>query len=70
MTVKGKLEVHLLHIVMPEGVPMTGKEQQALIDDSTFRQRLDAAVRAIEHTPLLLPDEWQAASDWVCEGKQ
>lgn len=69
MTVRGKCEVHALHFVCPEGVPLTAKEQQALIDNSTFQQRLDAVIRGLEHGPLILNDEFIEAARWINEGR-
>ena len=65
MTVKDKLSVHLEHIVLPEGVPLTAKQQQVYRDASDEPQRRAAIDRARVRIPFLLPEEEHEAEDWA-----
>ncbi len=65
MSVDQKLEVHLLHIVAPIGVPLTAKEQLSLCALADRAQRQAAFDRARIKNPLLLPDEELEAERWV-----
>jgi hypothetical protein len=65
MTVEGKLEVHLVHLVAPKGVPLTGRQIQKLCDEATREQREAAYMRSLKHIPFVLEDELEAAKRWV-----
>jgi len=68
MTVTMKLRVHLGHVVMPEGVPLTGKQITELCDRAGEDQRRAALERARVHVPLLLPGEETEAEMWARGG--
>lgn len=67
---QNKLLVHLVHIVSPIGVPLTGKQQLQLCAAADRAQRLAAVDRARVKVPFLLPDEEDAAQKWVDEVKR
>lgn len=65
MDTEQKLNVHLEHIVMPEGVPMNAKQVLELCDRADEAQRMAAIDRARIRVPFLLPDEEKAALRWA-----
>jgi hypothetical protein len=65
MSIEDKLNVHLEHIVMPEGVPLNAKQVLELCDRATQADRIAALQRARKKNPLILPDEEKAAKRWV-----
>lgn len=65
MTVEDKLSVHLLHVVMPLGVPLTAKQQLELCDKADRAQRQAAIDRSRVRSPFLLPDEETEARMWL-----
>jgi hypothetical protein len=69
MTVIEKLIVHLLHIVSPVGIPLTGPEQRKVLAEADEPQRRAAIDRARVRIPFLLPDEEVEAEMWAREGR-
>lgn len=65
MSTEDKLNVHLEHIVMPEGVPMNAKQVLELCDHADEAQRMAAIDRARIRIPFLLPDEERDALRWA-----
>ena len=65
MTVETKLYVHLEHIVLPLGVPLTAKQQLEYCDRADYAQRMAAIDRARIKSPFLLPDEEREAQRWA-----
>ena len=65
MDAESKLNVHLEHIVMPLGVPLSAKEVLELCDRADYAQRMAALDRARVKSPFLLPDEERDALRWV-----
>lgn len=67
MDVNDKLLAHLVHIVAPLGVPLTGAQLTELCSKADRAQREAAVDRARIRVPLLLPDEEYEAADWIAE---
>lgn len=65
MTAEQKLNVHLVHIVSPIGVPLTAMQQLDLCDRADYAQRMAAIDRARIKIPFLLPDEEREAQRWA-----
>ena len=65
MSTKDKLCVHLNSIVSPEGVPLTAKQQIALMQAADEPQRRAAIDRSRVKIPFLLPDEETEAEMWA-----
>ncbi len=69
MDTETKLNYHLEHIVMPQGVPMDAKQVLDLCDRATKGQRAQAFHRATIHNPLLLMDEFERGQRWISGGQ-
>ncbi len=69
MTAQQKLLSHLVSIVSPIGVPLTGAQQTDLCAAADENQRRQAVARALEKTPLLLEDERISGELWARAGK-
>jgi hypothetical protein len=70
VTTEQKLNAHLEHIVMPEGVPLSASQVLALCDQADYAQRMAAIDRARTRNPFLLPDEEREAQRWAELGRQ